>query len=90
MRKSRTDTDHYTDGPRGDRRLYEYAQASCPDPQTLSEEVKKYEFYMAVPSDITGVERRAFYDLMLESFRSVKEVRLCPKPMADAVGRALM
>lgn len=48
--------------------------------------LKKYEFYMAVPSDITGVERRAFYDLMLESFRSVKEVRLCPKPMADAVG----
>ena len=36
--------------------------------------LKKYEFYMAVPSDITGVERRAFYDLMLESFRSVKEV----------------
>lgn len=50
---------------------------------------KKYKVCIAAPSDITGVEKRAFYDLVWESAGRIKEVRLLAKPMLDAIGAGL-
>ena len=47
------------------------------------------EFYIAVPSDITEVEKKAFYDLFYKSKMKPKSVLLCDKPIADAVGLGL-
>jgi len=47
------------------------------------------EFYIAVPSDVTEVEKRAFYDLMASSALKTKKVRLVEKPIADALGAGL-
>ena len=43
------------------------------------------EFIVAVPTDITDVEKRAFFDM----FYKPKSVLLCEKPIADAVGLGL-
>lgn len=47
---------------------------------------KNAEFVVAVPTDITDVEKRAFYDLFYKSKSRPKNVLLCEKPIADAVG----
>ena len=44
------------------------------------------EFYIAVPSDVTEVEKRAFYDLIASSALRTKKVHLVDKPIADALG----
>ena len=44
---------------------------------------------VAAPSDITGVEKRAFYDLVWESGRRLRDVRLVSKPMLAAIGSGL-
>lgn len=44
------------------------------------------EFIVATPTDITEVERRAFYDLILSSNAKAKKVRMVEKPIADALG----
>ena len=44
------------------------------------------EFNVAVPTDITDVEKRAFYELFYKSKSRPKNVLLCEKPIADAVG----
>ena len=44
------------------------------------------EFIIAVPTDITDVEKRAFYELFYKSKSKPKKVMLCEKPIADAVG----
>ena len=44
------------------------------------------EFIVAVPTDITDVEKRAFYELFYKSKSRPKNVLLCEKPIADAVG----
>lgn len=51
--------------------------------------LRKYQVYIAAPADITGVEKRAFYDLVWESAARVKEVHLLSKPMLDALGAGL-
>ena len=43
-------------------------------------------FYIAVPTDITEVEKRAFYELIASSSLKSKKIRLIEKPMADALG----
>lgn len=48
--------------------------------------VKNADFLIAVPTDITEVEKRAFYELFYKSKFRPKNVRLCEKPIADAVG----
>lgn len=45
--------------------------------------------FVAVPSDITDVERRAFFDLMEEAKIKPKNVYIVNKPIADAVGSGL-
>lgn len=51
--------------------------------------VKGSEFIIAVPTDITEVEKKAFYDLFYKSKMKPKSVLLCDKPIADAVGLGL-
>ena len=48
--------------------------------------VKNAEFVVAVPTDITDVEKRAFYELFTGKRFHAKSVLLCEKPIADAVG----
>ena len=47
------------------------------------------EFIVAVPTDITDVEKRAFFDIFFKSKLKAKSVLLCEKPIADAVGLGL-
>ena len=47
------------------------------------------EFYIAVPSDSTEVEKRAFYDLIASSSLKTKKIRIVEKPIADALGAGL-
>lgn len=44
---------------------------------------------MAVPTDITEVEKKAFFDMFYKSRLKPKSVLLCEKPIADAVGLGL-
>lgn len=52
--------------------------------------MKGAEFIVAVPTDITEVEKKAFFDMFYRS-KSLKpkSVLLCEKPIADAVGLGL-
>ena len=47
--------------------------------------MKGAEFIVAVPTDITEVEKKAFFDLFYKSRFKPKNVLLCEKPIADAV-----
>ncbi len=47
------------------------------------------EFFIAVPTDVTEVEKRAFYDLIASSSLKTKKIRLVEKPIADALGAGL-
>lgn len=47
---------------------------------------KNCEFVVAVPTDITEVEKRSFYEIFLKSKLRPKNVMLCEKPIATAVG----
>ena len=51
--------------------------------------VKNAEFIVAVPTDITDVEKRAFYEVFYKSKSRPKNVLLCEKSIADAVGLGL-
>ncbi len=51
--------------------------------------VKGASFVVAVPTAITDVEKRAFYELFIKSKYRPKNVLLCEKPIADAVGLGL-
>lgn len=47
---------------------------------------RKYSVGIAAPEDITGVERRAFYDLVWESAGRLRDVSLYSKPILAAAG----
>jgi len=47
------------------------------------------DFYIAVPTDVTEVEKRAFYELVVESKVKAKNVYVVDKPVADAIGAGL-
>lgn len=47
------------------------------------------EFIVATPSDITEVEKRAFFDLVASSYAKPKNIRMVEKPIADAIGAGL-
>ena len=51
--------------------------------------LKGAEYYIAVPTDITEVEKRAFYDLIASSSLKTKKIRIVEKPIADALGAGL-
>lgn len=47
------------------------------------------EFFVAVPTDITEVEKRAFYDLVSSAKVKAKNVYVVDKPVADAIGAGI-
>ena len=51
--------------------------------------IRGAEFIVAVPTDITDVEKRAFFEMFYKSRLKPKSVLLCEKPIADAVGLGL-
>lgn len=47
------------------------------------------EFYIAVPTDITDVEKRAFYEIVVDAKVKAKNVYIVDKPVADAIGAGI-
>lgn len=47
---------------------------------------KPADFYIAVPTDITEVEKRAFYDLIKDSGVKAKKIMVVEKAVADGLG----
>lgn len=47
------------------------------------------KYVVAVPTDVTEVEKRAFYDLVVHSTARAKEVRIVERGVADALGLGL-
>lgn len=47
------------------------------------------EIIIATPSDITEVEKRAFFDLVASSSAKVRSIKIVEKPIADAIGIGL-
>ncbi len=48
--------------------------------------VKPSEYYVAVPTDVTAVEKRAFYDLIRDANVKAKKVMVVEKAVADGLG----
>ena len=55
----------------------------------MKSKLRGSEFVVAVPTDITDVEKRAFYDMFYKNKIRPKSILLCEKPIADAVGLGL-
>ncbi len=51
--------------------------------------VRGSKYVIAVPTDVTEVEKKAFYDLVIHSTARAKEVRIVERGIADAVGLGL-
>lgn len=62
--------------------LFDNFFIKCNEPKI----VRSGRFIIAVPTDITDVEKRAFYDVVADSSIKIKEIRVVEKPIADAVG----
>lgn len=52
----------------------------------LKNNIKPAEYYIAVPTDVTEVEKRAFYDLIKESNVKAKKIMVVEKAIADGLG----
>ena len=52
-------------------------------------EIMQTLLYIAVPTDVTEVEKRAFYELVVDSKVKAKNVYVVDKPVADAIGAGL-
>ena len=50
---------------------------------------KGAEYYIAVPTDITEVEKRAYFDLISNTNLKPKRIHIVEKPIADALGMDL-
>lgn len=48
--------------------------------------IKPADFLIAIPSDVTDVEKRAFYDLLKESGVKAKKIQVVDKAVADGLG----
>lgn len=48
--------------------------------------LKPADFYVAVPTDVTEVEKKAFYDLIKEANVKAKKIMVVEKAIADGVG----
>ena len=48
--------------------------------------VRGSKYIVAVPTDVTEVEKRAFYDLVVHSSAKAREVRIVERGIADAIG----
>lgn len=54
--------------------------------QTDRQFMRGSEYVIAVPTDVTEVEKKAFYDLVLHSEARAKSVRIVERGLADAIG----
>ena len=52
----------------------------------LKNNVKPADYYIAVPTDVTEVEKRAFYDLIKESNVKARKIMVVEKAIADGLG----
>lgn len=52
----------------------------------MNDSIKPAEYYIAVPTDVTEVEKRAFYDLIKESNVKAKKIMVVEKAVADGLG----
>lgn len=48
--------------------------------------LKQADYYIAVPTDVTEVEKRAFYDLIKDSNVKAKKIMVVEKAIADGLG----
>lgn len=55
----------------------------------LKAKLKGADIIIAVPTDITEVEKKAFYDMFAKSKIKAHSISLCEKPLADAIGIGL-
>lgn len=51
--------------------------------------LKGYDYYIAVPTDITEVEKRSYIDVILSTRLKPNKIRMVEKPIADALGMGL-
>lgn len=51
--------------------------------------LKGADYYIAVPTDITEVEKRAYFDLITNTNLKPKKIHIVEKPIADALGMDL-
>ena len=58
-------------------------------PEHIGKKITGSDFYIAVPTDVTEVEKRAFYELVVDSKVKAKNVYVVDKPVADAIGAGL-
>jgi rod shape-determining protein MreB len=57
--------------------------------KTAKGKLKGADFVVAVPTDITEVEKKAFYDMFAKSKLKYHSIMLCEKPLAVALGLEL-
>ena len=48
--------------------------------------IRPADFYIAVPTDITEVEKRAFYDLIKDANVKARKIMVVEKAIADGLG----
>ena len=48
--------------------------------------IKPSDFYVAVPTDVTEVEKRAFYDLIKDAGVKARKIMVVEKAVADGLG----
>ena len=51
--------------------------------------LKGADIVIAVPTDITEVEKKAFFDMFAKTKIKAKTIKLCEKPLADALGMGI-
>lgn len=52
----------------------------------MKNSIKPADYYIAVPTDVTEVEKRAFYDLIKESNVKARKIMVVEKAIADGLG----
>nr|WP_288974311.1 rod shape-determining protein [uncultured Shuttleworthia sp.] len=52
----------------------------------LKANIKRSDIVVAVPNDITEVEKKAFFDIFAKAKVRPHSIRICEKPLADAIG----
>ncbi|MBQ5431231.1 MAG: rod shape-determining protein [Lachnospiraceae bacterium] len=55
----------------------------------MGAKLKGADIVIAVPTDITEVEKKAFFDMFAKTKIKARSIRLCEKPLADALGMGL-
>ncbi len=56
---------------------------------TGKNKLKGYDYYLAIPTDITEVEKRSYFDVIASTKLKPNRVKMVEKPVADALGMDL-